>query len=64
MKLGRIDSVPQKGTSTAMKDEEDDEDLSSTISFHVSTKYTYTLTFSSTITMIRGERKTKTNVKN
>ena len=31
-----------------------DDDESSTISFHVSTKYTYTLTFSSTITASRG----------
>lgn len=54
MELGRIDSVPPKGTASAMKDEEEDQEQSSTISFHVSTKYVYTLTFSSTITMGRG----------
>ena len=56
MKLGRIDSVPQKGTSPSTKDEDNDTDESSTISFHVSTKYIYTLTFSSNITISRGER--------
>jgi len=52
MKLGRIDSVSPNGISSSMNDDDDDE--SSTISFHVSTKYTYTLTFSSTITTHRG----------
>jgi hypothetical protein len=51
MKLGRIDSVPSNGVSSI----HDDDDESSTISFHVSTKYTYTLTFSSTITTSRGK---------
>ncbi|CAF3325994.1 unnamed protein product [Rotaria socialis] len=53
MKLGRIDSASPRGMSSSMKDDDDDE--SSTISFHVSTKYTYTLTFSSTITASRGD---------
>jgi len=53
MKLGRIDSVSPNGISSSMNDD-DDDDESSTISFHVSTKYTYTLTFSSTITASRG----------
>ena len=52
MKLGRIDSVSPNVLSSSMHDNDDDE--SSTISFHVSTKYTYTLTFSSTITASRG----------
>ncbi|CAF0778017.1 unnamed protein product [Rotaria sp. Silwood1] len=52
MKLGRIDSVLPHGLSSSMND---DDDESSTISFHVSTKYTYTLTFSSTITASRGD---------
>jgi hypothetical protein len=52
MKLGRIDSVPSNGMSSSI---DDDDDESSTISFHVSTKYTYTLTFSSTITASRGK---------
>jgi hypothetical protein len=52
MKLGRIDSVSPNGISSSINDDDDDE--SSTISFHVSTKYTYTLTFSSTITTSRG----------
>jgi hypothetical protein len=52
MKLGRIDSVPSNGTSSINND---DDDESSKISFHVSTKYTYTLTFSSTITTNRGK---------
>jgi len=52
MNLGRIDSVSPNGISSSMNDDDDDE--SSTISFHVSTKYTYTLTFSSTITASRG----------
>jgi hypothetical protein len=51
MKLGRIDSVLPNGISSSMND---DDDESSTISFHVSTKYTYTLIFSSTITASRG----------
>jgi hypothetical protein len=50
MKLGRIDSVSPNGLSSM----NDDDDESSTISFHVSTKYTYTLTFSTTITASRG----------
>lgn len=50
MKLGRIDSVLPQGSSSMV----DDEDESSTISFHVSSKYTYTLTFSSTISVGRG----------
>jgi hypothetical protein len=54
MKLGRIDSVPYRGMSSSIKQEHDDE--SSTISFHVSTKYIYTLTFSSVITINRGRR--------
>ena len=53
MKLGRIDSVAPNGISSSMHDDEDEE--SSTISFHVSTKYSYTLTFSSTITASRGK---------
>lgn len=53
MKLGRIDSAAPHGASSSMND---DDDESSTISFHVSTKYTYTLTFSSTITASRGKR--------
>jgi hypothetical protein len=52
MKLGRIDSISPNSMSSSMNDDDDDE--SSTISFHVSTKYTYTLTFSSTITTNRG----------
>jgi len=51
MKLGRIDSISPNSMSSSMND---DDDESSTISFHVSTKYTYTLTFSSTITTNRG----------
>ena len=50
MKLGRIDSVSPNGLSSI----DDDDDESSTISFHVSTKYTYTLTFSTTITSSRS----------
>ena len=46
MKLGRIDSVSPNGISSM----NDDDDESSTISFHVATKYTYTLTFSTTST--------------
>lgn len=53
MKLGRIDSVSPNGISSSIHDDDDDE--SSTISFHVSTKYSYTLTFSSTITAGRGK---------
>ncbi|CAF4355686.1 unnamed protein product, partial [Adineta steineri] len=53
MKLGRIDSISPNGISSMNDDDEDDE--SSTISFHVSTKYTYTLTFSTTITASRGD---------
>lgn len=53
MKLGRIDSVAPNGISSSMHDDEDEE--SSTISFHVSTKYSYTLTFSTTITATRGK---------
>lgn len=53
MKLGRIDSISPNGLSSSMNDDEDDE--SSTISFHVSTKYVYTLTFSTTITASRGK---------
>lgn len=57
MKLGRIDSVsPLRGLSSSIKEEDDDE--SSTISFHVSTKYVYTLTFSSMVTLSRGKEKT------
>lgn len=54
MKLGRIDSVAHRDMSLPMREDENDDE-SSTISFHVSTKYAYTLTFSSTITMSRGE---------
>ena len=53
MKLGRIDSVSHRDMSLPVHDDENDDE-SSTISFHVSTKYAYTLTFSSTITMSRG----------
>ncbi|UJR33883.1 hypothetical protein I4U23_021304 [Adineta vaga] len=53
MKLGRIDSISPNGSSSSMNDDEDDE--SSTISFHVSMKYTYTLTFSTTIAASRGD---------
>ncbi|CAF1202219.1 unnamed protein product [Adineta ricciae] len=53
MKLGRIDSISPNELSSSMNDDELDE--SSTISFHVSTKYVYTLTFSSTITASRGD---------
>ena len=60
MKLGRIDSVPHRGLSISMKAEDDDE--SSTISFHVSTKYTYTLTFTSVVTIIRGIKKKSLNL--
>ena len=56
MKLGRIDSVSSlRGLSSSIKEEEDDE--SSTISFHVSTKYVYTLTFTSVVTLNRGREK-------
>lgn len=54
MKLGRIDSVTPNGQTSSIDDDGDD-DQSSTISFHVATKYTYTLTFSSTITANRSK---------
>jgi len=54
MKLGRIDSVTPNGQTSSI-DDDDDDDQSSTISFHVATKYTYTLTFSSTITANRSK---------